>query len=113
MPEPQIELTESRRAQLRAFVQEQDASDARVNLRPAQNLAIGYVEAVLLDADGEPTSTKRVLFPQTGSFFAFFRHFFRAFFDLFFLHFLRAAARWPVLVGAESVAGVAGGAGTT
>jgi hypothetical protein len=32
-------------------------------LRPAQTLPESYVEAVLLDADGVPTSKKRILFP--------------------------------------------------
>jgi hypothetical protein len=46
-----------------AFPAEQEAPKERVHLQPAQNLPGGYVEAVLLDADGEPTSAKRILFP--------------------------------------------------
>ena len=34
-----------------------------VLLRPATNLGSGYVEAVLLEVDGEQTSHKRILFP--------------------------------------------------
>ena len=45
-----------------------------------------------------------------GSLFAFFRHFFRARFDFFFLHFLRAAARRPVIVGPGDEAGGVGAA---
>jgi hypothetical protein len=46
-----------------AFPAEQEAPKERVHLQPAQNLPGGYVEAVLLDADGEPTPAKRILFP--------------------------------------------------
>lgn len=58
-----MELTESQRDQLRSFLAEQDASEDRVSLQPAQTLPESYVEAVLLDEAGEPTSTKRILFP--------------------------------------------------
>ena len=61
----QDELTDSQRSQLRTNLGEQDASENRVKLQPAQTLPSSYVEAVLLDADGEPTSTKRILFPDT------------------------------------------------
>lgn len=61
VPEPK--LTDSQRDQLRAFLDEQEASEDRVSLRPAQTLPSSYVEAVLLDADGKPTSAKRILFP--------------------------------------------------
>jgi len=58
-----VELTASQRDQLQAFIGEKDTSEERVNLRPAQTLPASYVEAVLLDADGEPTPKKRILFP--------------------------------------------------
>ena len=56
-----MELTDSQAEQLRSFLEEQGSD--RFKLRPAANLPEGYVEAVLLDVDGEPTSDKRVLFP--------------------------------------------------
>jgi hypothetical protein len=58
-----MELTESQHDQLRAFLQEQDTLEERVKLQPAQNLPESYIEAVLLDEAGQPTSTKRILFP--------------------------------------------------
>ena len=58
----EIILTASQREQLRTFLEEQDHVGP-VDLIPAVNLPGGYVEAVLLDADGEETPTKRVLFP--------------------------------------------------
>jgi hypothetical protein len=58
-----MELTDSQRDQLRAFLTEQDASEDRVTLQPAQTLPASYVEAVLLDPSGEPTPKKRILFP--------------------------------------------------
>jgi hypothetical protein len=45
------------------FLTEQDASEDRVTLQPAQTLLESYIEAVLLDAGGEPTRHKRILFP--------------------------------------------------
>ena len=56
-----VELTDSRNEQLRTFLEEQGSD--QFELRPAANLPESYVEAVLLDADGEPTSRKRILFP--------------------------------------------------
>jgi hypothetical protein len=58
-----LNLTDSQRDQLEAFLAEQDASEDRVTLQPAQTLPESYIEAVLLDADGEPTRHKRILFP--------------------------------------------------
>jgi hypothetical protein len=58
-----VELTDSQHEQLRAFLTEQDASEDRVTLQPAQTLLESYIEAVLLDAGGEPTRHKRILFP--------------------------------------------------
>jgi hypothetical protein len=58
-----MELTASQRDQLQAFLAEQGFSKDRVRLQPAQTLPESYVEAVLLDADGEPTPKKRILFP--------------------------------------------------
>jgi hypothetical protein len=63
MAEPQIELNDSRRGQLRAFLEEQDAIEDRVKLQPVQTLPENYNEAVLLDEASQPTSTKRILFP--------------------------------------------------
>ncbi len=57
-----VTLTDSQREQLAAFLEERGSTD-RYDLRPAANLPEGYVEAVLLDADGNPTATKRILFP--------------------------------------------------
>jgi hypothetical protein len=56
-----LTLTDSQREQLRAFLEEQGAD--RFELRSAANLPEGYVEAVVLDAEGNETATKRVLFP--------------------------------------------------
>ena len=58
------ELTDPQRNQLAAFLEERDASEERVKLQPAQTLPDGYIETVLLDDAGEPTSDKRVLFPN-------------------------------------------------
>jgi hypothetical protein len=58
-----MELTDSQHEQLRAFLAEQDAPERRVKVQPAQTLPASYVEAVLLGVAGEPTSTKRILFP--------------------------------------------------
>jgi hypothetical protein len=63
MTEPRIELTNLQRDQLRAFLTEQDASEDRVTLQPAQTLPASYVEAVLLGPIGEPATKKRILFP--------------------------------------------------
>jgi len=57
-----MELTDSQREQLRTFLAEQQASEDRVRLQPAQTLPESYIEAVLLDEVGEPTSKKRILF---------------------------------------------------
>ncbi len=59
----EIELTTSQRDQLQGLLAEQHASEDRGRLQPAQILPASYVEAILLDAEGEPTSTKRILFP--------------------------------------------------
>jgi hypothetical protein len=53
-----MELTDPQHEQLRAFLAEQDAPERRVKLQPAQTLPASYVEAVLLDADGEPDPTQ-------------------------------------------------------
>ena len=58
-----MELTDSQREQLWPFLTEQDASEDRVRLQPEQTLPESYIEAVLLDEVGEPTSMKRILFP--------------------------------------------------
>ncbi len=62
MADAQITLTDSQLQQLRAFLEEKDHSGSLI-LRPAVTLSEGYVEAVLLDPDGQPTSHKRILFP--------------------------------------------------
>ena len=56
-----MELTDSQAEQLRTFLEEQGSD--RFELRPAANLPSGYVEAVLLDPEGNATATKRVRFP--------------------------------------------------
>ena len=43
---------------------DQKGAEMSVLLRPARNLGSGYVEAILLEVDGELTSHKRVLFPS-------------------------------------------------
>jgi hypothetical protein len=58
---PRITLTDSQLEQLATYQREAGEGQS-VLLRPAQNLGSGYVEAVLLDTDGE-TSAKRILFP--------------------------------------------------
>jgi hypothetical protein len=63
MADAQITVTDSQAQQLRAFLEEQDASEDRVSSQPAQTRPASYVEAVLLDADGESTPKKRILFP--------------------------------------------------
>ena len=55
----EIALTDSQRDQLRAFLEEQGASEERVSLQAAQTLPSSYIEAVLLN-DGEPTNAKRI-----------------------------------------------------
>ena len=60
-----MELTDSQRDQLRAFLEEQGASEQRVRVAAlADPPREHYIEAVLLGADGEPTSHKRILFPN-------------------------------------------------
>lgn len=56
-----MESTDSQAEQLRSFLEEQGSD--RFELRPAANLPEGYVEAVVLDPEGNVTTTKRVLFP--------------------------------------------------
>ena len=56
-----MELTDSQAEQLRTFLEEQGGD--RFELLPAANLPEGYVEAVMLDPEGNVTATKRVLFP--------------------------------------------------
>ena len=57
-------LTDSQLDQLRDFLEEKDHSGSLI-LRPAATLGDGYVEAVLLDAEGEQTNAKRILFPAS------------------------------------------------
>ena len=59
--ETTVELTDSQAEQLRTFLEEQGSE--RFEILPAPNLPEGYVEAVLLDPEGNATATKRVLFP--------------------------------------------------
>ncbi len=61
---PAITLTPSQLKQLDDFRTERKRIDRTVRLREAPNLGTGYVEAVLLDSDGEETSDKRILFPN-------------------------------------------------
>jgi hypothetical protein len=60
---PSTYLTASQAEQLHKFLEEQDDFDGRVALRLSASLGMGYIEAVLLDADGQETAVKRVLFP--------------------------------------------------
>ena len=63
MPDPaRITLSDSQRDQLRQFRSDHEHT-GHVELRPVETLPEGYVEAVILDADGEDTAAKRVLFP--------------------------------------------------
>jgi hypothetical protein len=65
MPEkPAITLTPAQLEQLADFRTERKGIDRTVGLREAPNLGTGYVEAVLLDSDGEETTGKRILFPN-------------------------------------------------
>ena len=57
-----ITLTDSQLHQLRDFLEEKNHSGS-IALREAPNLPEGYVEAILLDTEGEQTNAKRVLFP--------------------------------------------------
>ena len=57
-----VVLTHSQVRQLVEFYEESAAGE-RVMLQAAPNLGDGYVEAIVLGSDGEPTSIKRVLFP--------------------------------------------------
>lgn len=58
-----ISLTESQVHQLHDFLDEKDHSGS-VILRPAVNLGGSNIEVILLDAEGDPTSNKRILFPS-------------------------------------------------
>jgi len=65
MPEkPVITLTPAQLEQLADFRTERKGIDRTVRLREAPNLGSGYVEAVLLDSNGEETTDRRVLFPN-------------------------------------------------
>ncbi len=59
-----ITLTPAQLEQLDDFRTERKGINRTVRLREAPNLGTGYVEAVLLDPDGEETTDKRVLFPN-------------------------------------------------
>jgi hypothetical protein len=59
----QIVLTDSQLEQLTSYQREAGEGQS-VLLWPAESLGSGYVEAVLLDAEGAPTRHKRVLFPS-------------------------------------------------
>jgi len=65
---PAIKLTHSQVGQLIAFVEEfgreyETEQSPNVLLRPAPNFGNGYLEAVILDEDDQPTNRVRVLFP--------------------------------------------------
>jgi hypothetical protein len=65
MPEkPVITLTPAQLEQLADFRTKRKGIERTVRLREAPNLGSGYVEAVLLDSDGEETTDRRVLFPN-------------------------------------------------
>lgn len=57
-----VTLTESQIEQLQSFLQEQEHIGSLI-LRPAATLGGDRIEAVLLDAEGEETNAKRILFP--------------------------------------------------
>ena len=59
-----LSLTPSQLAQLDDFRTERKGIERTVRLREAPNLGSGYIEAVLLDAEGEETTDKRILFPN-------------------------------------------------
>ena len=63
MIQASIVLTDSQLHQLRDFLEEKDHSGS-IALRQSPNLGDGYLEAVLLDATGEETTDKRILFPN-------------------------------------------------
>jgi hypothetical protein len=68
MAEPEIRLTESQVRQLMEFydrhgIDKETEFGESILIRSAPNLGSGYLEVVALDADGQPTSEKRVLFP--------------------------------------------------
>ena len=60
--EPENALTHLQHEQLEAFLEERNHT-GEVDLRPAVSLGDGYLEAVLLDAGGDETTAKRILFP--------------------------------------------------
>jgi hypothetical protein len=62
-PAAPIELTDSQVKQMAKYIEEKQAQDKSVRLQPAPELGGGYLELIILDQDGEPTSDKRVLFP--------------------------------------------------
>ncbi len=57
-------LTPSQLKQLDDFRTERKGIDRPVGLREVPNLGTGYIEAVLMDPDGEETTDERVLFPN-------------------------------------------------
>jgi hypothetical protein len=59
----EITLTDSQLGQLEAYRYEKKGDGLSVLLRANPNLGSGHIEAILLDADEEPTADKRVLFP--------------------------------------------------
>jgi hypothetical protein len=59
----EITRTDSQLGQLEAYRYEKKGDGLSVLLCANPNLGSGYIEAILLDADGEPTADKRVLFP--------------------------------------------------
>ena len=59
----EIALTDSQLGQLEAYRYEKKGDGLSVLLCANPNLGSDYIEAILLDANGEPTADKRVLFP--------------------------------------------------
>ena len=59
----EITLTDSQLGQLEEYRYEKKGEGQSVLLRASPNLGSGYIEAILLDADGEPTGDTRVLLP--------------------------------------------------
>jgi hypothetical protein len=64
MAEERITLTPSQLKQLDDFRTERKGIDRAVRVRESPTLGGGYVEAILLDSDGQETTDRRVLFPN-------------------------------------------------
>jgi hypothetical protein len=63
-------LTDSQVKQMVQYIERSKPKDKSVRLQPAPNLGGGYVELIVLDQDGEPTSDKSAFFVRGPAFFA-------------------------------------------